>query len=139
MTDHDHVLEPDREDKLRRIREIKTILVPALEKEYEELRDEVVPEVLEEGFVYLIGPDGTKYKATVTQQHTTKFDIPTLKRMLPAATFKLITEPRVNREKWDEAVDSNLIPDEVQIKAVSFVPKKPFVYFDAASNKHKTS
>lgn len=132
----DHVLPPDREDRLRRLREIKSVEIPKLEEEYEEIRDEMVAE-LGDDFAYLIGPDGVKYRASITRQETLVFDLPTLERNLDDETLEEITERKVIRGKFEQAVAAGRIPSSVLVKAVSSKPKAPFVHYEKADRPAK--
>lgn len=127
----DHVLPADREDKLRRIRQIKAVEIPKLEAEYEELRDEMVEEIGDD-YVYLIGPDGLKYRASVTRQERTTFDIPTLERSLDDQTLEEITVRTVVMAKLEQAVKAGRVPRSVLTKAIRSKFNAPFVHYEKA-------
>lgn len=124
-----------REDDLRRIREIKNIEIPALEKEYLELRDEVVPEVEEDGLVYIIGPDGKKYRCTVTRAKLSVYDVDYLASVLDEEIFEEITERKVNSAKFDQAVGAGRIPMHVVQKGLTEKAKAPFINYELDGKK----
>lgn len=118
----------DREQKLRRIKEI-SLIQATLKTEYESLRDEVVPEVEPDGVVWVLGPDGNKYRCSVRRDMVTTFDLDVLFEELNPDVFEEITVRKVDSTKFEQAADAGRIPTRVVQKAVRRKPKAAFVDF----------
>lgn len=128
MTDR---LPPDRTDKLRRLRQVTDDL-KRLKGEYEELRDELVPLINEDGFIYLLDDKGVKYRASVTEGETMVFNLGLLRDELPVEVFEEVTERKVNRERFDQAASAGRVPAHLLTKAITGKPKAAFVHFEQA-------
>lgn len=118
----------DREEKLYRLREIKDEL-DQLKVEYEELRDEVVPEVEEDGVVWVLGPDNKKYRCSVQRQMTSTYDVDALAAAVSEDVLDEVTFRKVDSDKFEQAYNAGRIPHHAIPLVIKRKPKAAFVDF----------
>lgn len=126
MTQHVNDLPPDRADKLRRMKEIKAEQ-EALETEYDNLRDELMPELNEP--VFIIGDDGEKYRVSKVQGSMPVWHYENLDKLTPEQR-EAITEVKISGAKFKQEIQAGRLDPEVALDLVSYRPKRAYPAFE---------
>ena len=119
-------LEPDRGDKLARLRQIKTAM-DDLKAEYDELVEEVVVPMTETEFVVI---DGTKYRVSRVASSDPVYDYEAAERLLTSEQLAAITDTKIVGAKLKAEMQTGRIDPEVAFDFVTYKKKKPYPKFD---------
>lgn len=120
--------EPDTEDKLRRMRTIKADLIPRLEAEYTELRDELVGEL--DGARFFLDEHGNKVYGFPVRPVKLVADLNVLEEALPPEVLAEVTETKVRIPKLAQAYAAGRIPDDVYVRATREQASTPHIRFN---------
>lgn len=123
----DAYAEGDLEQKLQRFYELRDTSTKA-KAEYEALRDELAPILLEEGTRYVM-VNGEKYYAYAQPAEQLVVAEEVLEQEVDTEVWEAVTETHVVNAKFLHAVETGRIPKHVAQKVMRFKPRATSVKF----------
>lgn len=123
---------PSREDKVTRMAQIKAEQ-DRLQQEYEDLREEIVPE-LDEAQFFIDPITGEKRVAYRVAPENTVINVDLLASYVPEDVLEEVTVRKAVVGKFWQANKAGRIPDEVAARVAKLVPVTPHVRFGDPSD-----